>query len=123
MLADERDLQIVCGEWSLQIGPENSNFKMPGNAEYKHTPETEVVLDIEKIILHPDYSPQKGQIGGNDICVYHVKEEQMAGKIDKNKLYPACLPRKEYKLNLGVTAGWRVTKAFSLYQEGDEAVI
>ena len=30
-------------------------FQMPGDSTYQVTPEKEVVLDIEQIILHPDY--------------------------------------------------------------------
>ena len=67
-LAEPSDLQIVCGEYSVE-SPEPEIT----------SPETEVVLDILEIINHPDYKPNEepgvgGPIEGNDISVYKVQD-------------------------------------------------
>ena len=84
-LSKPRDLQIVCGIYSLEQRPE------------VYIPNDEVVLDIVEIINHPDYSPEKGPLHGGDIAVYKVNETQMTGKLERKKLYPACLPRSTYE--------------------------
>ena len=69
-LADADDLQIVCGEFSVE-SPEPEFLSN----------EREAVLDIKKIINHPDYRPNGdpgvgGPIEGSDICVYIVDQSE-----------------------------------------------
>ena len=69
-LAEPSDLQIVCGEHSVQ-SPEPEIT----------SPEHERVLDILEIINHPDYKPNEapgvgGPIEGNDLAVYKVMDSQ-----------------------------------------------
>ena len=69
-LAEADDLQIVCGEFSVE-SPEPEVT----------SDEKETVLDILKIINHPDYKPNQeagtgGPIEGNDISVYIVDDSQ-----------------------------------------------
>ena len=104
--AKPSDLQIVCGEHSLQIKPEvNSD-------------ENEVVLQIDRIVNNPRYTPGtsddegadlKGPYAGFDIAVYHLTQEskvKIKGKMKREELWPACLPKKEYTSNRGIFAGW-----------------
>ena len=48
-------------------------------------------------------------LGGNDIAVYFVNDSKLKqpGVINKEKLYPACLPSKVHKNNRGILAGWK----------------
>ena len=60
------DLQIVCGEYSIESPDPEAQ-----------SPEREAVLDIMEFINHPDYQPNGargvgGPLEGNDICVYIV---------------------------------------------------
>ena len=69
-MAEAEDLQIVCGEFSVE-SPEPEIISGEG----------EVVLDILKIINHPDYKPNEGPgvggpIEGNDISVYVVDDSE-----------------------------------------------
>ena len=75
------------------------------------TPEDEVVLDVTKIVNHPGYDAAKGPIAGNDIAVYLVNEANWPGKLERWKIYPACLPRPSYRKRLSGDskahlAGW-----------------
>ena len=65
-LADNNDLQIVCGEYSIE-SPDPEAL----------SPEREAVLDIKEFVNHPDYQPNGargvgGPLEGNDISVYFV---------------------------------------------------
>ena len=104
--AEPLDLQIVCGEHSLQIKPEvNSDEK-------------EVVLQIDRIANNPRYTPGtsndmgadlKGPYAGFDIAVYHLTQEskvKIKGMMNREELWPACLPKKKYTSDRGIFAGW-----------------
>ena len=105
-LAEATDLQIVCGEHSLVVQPEDIS------------PEKEVVLQIQKIVNNPNYSPGteedtgenlKGPYNGYDIAVYHItwaSERKLKAFMKPGKLYPACLPKRSYKEKKGIFAGW-----------------
>ena len=90
------DLQIVCGEWSIEEIPEQFSF------------ENELVLNILNITNHPAYDPQLGPIGGNDIGVYHVDIKPLCDRngVKQGDIYPACLPRSSYQENEAVLAAW-----------------
>jgi len=108
-LAEAEDLQIVCGEFSVE-SPEPEIISGEG----------EVVLDILKIINHPDYKPNEGPgvggpIEGNDISVYVVDDSEF--KLVKGVIWPACLPKESYPPeNLGILAGWQDRTAVYLYE-------
>ena len=76
-LATPRDLQIVCGEHYIGVAPEDTSTGF--------SPEDEVVLDIEEIIIHPDYSAEDGPIAGSDISAYLINETQIVGKLRQKK--------------------------------------
>jgi len=110
-LAEPSDLQIVCGEFSVETPePEISSN------------EIEIVLDILEIVNHPDYKPNEGPgvggpIEGNDIAVYKVNDSLF--KMTKLKTWPACLPKEEYNRdNLGILVGWVDSVSTYQYQQG-----
>ncbi|XP_023349486.1 uncharacterized protein LOC111718191 [Eurytemora carolleeae] len=96
----KEDLQIVCGEFSLELTPE------------EFSQEEEVVLKIEKITNHPRYDESKGPIEGFDISVYHVSNPQaLVPQLDPKtrNIVPACLPvldDNEYYNENGIFAAW-----------------
>ena len=104
--AEPSDMLIVCSEYSLQIKPESSSV------------EEEVVLFLDRITNFPGYATGteedtganlKGPYAGGDIAVYHLTRESLEllkSKMDKEKLWPACLPKKEYAENRGIFGGW-----------------
>ena len=80
--------------------------------------EKEVVLYLDRITNYPDYSPgtpadtgaeMKGPYAGGDIAVYHLKNEskkRLKAAMSKEKLWPACLPKKSYSDKRGIFGGW-----------------
>ena len=104
--AEPSNMLIVCSEYSLQIKPESSSV------------EEEVVLFLDRITNFPGYATGteedtganlKGPYAGGDIAVYHLTQESLEllkSKMDKEKLWPACLPKKEYAENRGIFGGW-----------------
>jgi len=110
-LAEPSDLQIVCGEYSVE-SPEPEIT----------SPETEVVLDILEIINHPDYKPNEepgvgGPIEGNDISVYKVQDSNF--RMTKGVVWPACLPKETYDPEFrGIIAGWQDSEPAYLFSEG-----
>ena len=116
---------IVCSEYSLQIQPETSSV------------EEEVVLFLDKITNFPRYTTGteediganlKGPYAGGDIAVYHLTRESLAllkSKMSPGKLWPACLPKKDYTDDRGIFAGWldqepfyrRVTDTIQAYED------
>ena len=102
--ADPSDMLIVCSEYSLQIKPESSSA------------EEEVVLFLDRITNFPGYttgtiedtgSNLKGPYAGGDIAVFHLTQkslELLKTKMSPGKLWPACLPKKEYNGNEGIFA-------------------
>ena len=103
-LAYPSDLQIVCGEHNIGDIPEAISS------------ETEVVLDVLKIINHPGYNQTKGPIYGFDIAVYHVNDTLLHVNdtlVHPSMIYPACLPRQKQSDYLGSQAifpAWRDPK-------------
>ncbi|XP_023338751.1 uncharacterized protein LOC111709340 [Eurytemora carolleeae] len=91
MEADPIDLQIVCGEFSLELAPET------------YSKENERVLQIEKITNHPKYLLGYPALGF-DIAVYHVKNPQELRALNSDNvdpianktIYPACLPKLSF---------------------------
>ena len=77
-----------------------------------------MVLFLDKITNFPGYTTGteedtganlKGPYAGGDIAVYHLTQESLEllkSKMDKEKLWPACLPKKEYAENRGIFGGW-----------------
>ena len=106
MAAEPSDMTIVCNEYSLMIKPEGKSD------------EEEVVLYLDRITNYPDYSPgtpadtgadMKGPYAGGDIAVYHLKNEskkRLKAAMSKEKLWPACLPKKSYSDKRGIFGGW-----------------
>ena len=104
--ADPSDMLIVCSEYSLQIKPESSSV------------EEEVVLFLDRITNFPGYTTGteedtganlKGPYAGGDIAVFHLtrkSHELLKTKMSPGKLWPACLPKKEYIGNRGIFGGW-----------------
>ena len=45
----------------------------------------------------------------------------MIGKMERRKVYLACLPKQEYNYNHCLTAGWRFTKSPYFCTEGNSA--
>jgi len=82
-----QEMQIVCGEHSLEEQPE------------KFSIETEIILDIQEIVNHEGYSPgepgeRKGPYLGKDIAVYKVNsrkfyDEKGESRLKRKVLYPA----------------------------------
>jgi hypothetical protein len=99
-LANPEDLQIVCN--------------ITNQADISSTISTRI--KIKEIRNHPNYIPlakdssNGGPIGGSDICVYIVDDVKLAGKLNPNYLWPACLPRSDDESyiagNRGILAGW-----------------
>ena len=99
-------MNIVCGEYSLAIQPEQVSE------------EKEVVLKIKKITNFPGYQQGtdkdtgenlKGPYAGRDIAVYHITSEskkRAKKSMKEGTLSPACLPERSYKSERGVFAGW-----------------
>ena len=106
MAAEPSDMTIVCNEYSLMIKPGGMSK------------EKEVVLYLDRITNYPDYSPgtpadtgaeMKGPYAGGDIAVYHLKNEskkRLKAAMSKEKLWPACLPKKSYSDKRGIFGGW-----------------
>ena len=96
---------IVCGEWD--IGPVSENLSL----------ENEVVLEVRKIINHPDFDVRKGLTNGADISVYFVDDSplKLDGVIDKKKIYPACLPTRAHLNKRGILAGWADPLEFGIF--------
>ena len=104
--AGPSDMLIVCSEYSLQIKPESSSV------------EDEVVLFLDRITNFPGYTTGteedkganlKGPYAGGDIAVYHLTQkslELLKAKMTPGKLWPACLPKKNYIGKQGIFGGW-----------------
>ena len=104
--AGPSDMLIVCSEYSLQIKPESSSA------------EEEVVLFLDRITNFPGYTTGteedtgadlKGPYAGGDIAVYHLTQkslELLKTKMSPGKLWPACLPKKNYISKKGIFGGW-----------------
>ena len=104
--AGPSDMLIVCSEYSLQIKPESSSA------------EEEVVLFLDRITNFPGYTTGteedkganlKGPYAGGDIAVYHLTQkslELLKDKMTPGKLWPACLPKKNYIGKQGIFGGW-----------------
>ena len=104
--AEPSDMLIVCSEYSLQIKPESTSV------------EEEVVLFLDRITNFPGYATGteedtganlKGPYAGGDIAVYHLTQqslELLKSKMNPGKLWPACLPKKEYSEDQGIFGGW-----------------
>jgi len=98
--ASPRDLQIVCGEWSIEEVPEAFSF------------ENELILDVIRFTNHPSYDPGEGPVGGFDISVYHVDSGPLCarnkekGLNEGDDIYPACLPKSKYESNEAILATW-----------------
>ena len=104
--AGPSDMLIVCSEYSLQIKPESSSA------------EEEVVLFLDRITNFPGYTTGteedkganlKGPYAGGDIAVYHLTQkslELLKAKMTPGKLWPACLPKKNYISKKGIFGGW-----------------
>ena len=73
----------------------------------RYTPEDELVIDVLNYTNHPMFNISAGPIGGGDLAVYYVDEEppRKPGAVQKGKLYPACLPSKLHKSQIGLFAG------------------
>ena len=99
-------MTIVCNEYSLMIKPQAMSK------------EVEVVLYLDRFTNYPGYSPgtpadtgsdMKGPYAGGDIAVYHLKSEskkRLKAAMSKEKLWPACLPKKSYTEKRGIFGGW-----------------
>ena len=123
--AEPSDMLIVCSEYSLQIKPESTSV------------EEEVVLFLDRITNFPGYTTGteedtganlKGPYAGGDIAVYHLTRESLAllkSRMSPGRLWPACLPKKDYTDDRGIFAGWldqepfyrRVTDTIQAYED------
>ena len=96
------ELQIVCGEHSLLFGAPNTYDSK------------EVALSVTEVINHPQFDigladgPKEGPYGGFDIAVYKVRDSVLKAKMERRKLWPACLPKPEssYANRRGLWVGW-----------------
>ena len=105
-LAEPSDLNIVCGEHSLTLQPEQLSE------------EEEIVLAIERIANHPSYTPGtnadkganlKGPYAGSDIAAYHLTyaaNKKLKDAMKPKILWPACLPKLKYSDTRGIFGGW-----------------
>ena len=101
MLAEPKDLQIVCRVHNVGPVPESE------------TEDEEIVLTVTAFANHPQFEADddKGsQIGGPykgyDISVYHVDDRNL--RLEEGKLWPACLPRFNLDdLDQAFFAGWK----------------
>ena len=117
-LAEPTELNIICSEYSLTIEPEQDSD------------EDETVVDIERIVNHPDYDPGtpadlgadlKGPYAGSDIAVYHLtaaSKTKLRKKMAPGKLWPACLPKVAYTESRGIFGGWLDQEPFYRTSQG-----
>merc|ERR1719232_2525710 len=121
--AEPHDVTIVCGEFDT------------GVQILENSAEPEQVFQVEKIINHPHYQPNRDGIGeggpieGSDIAVYHVKTDYKLGNADTrdgdckpdddgtcDHIWPICLPKNddEFTSAKAMIAGWLDTPPVSL---------
>ena len=99
MLAEPEDLQIVCRVHNVGPVPESE------------TEDEEVVITVTGFANHPEFqvgdkrSGTDGPYKGYDISVYHVDDKNL--RLEKGKLWPACLPRFLDDLDQAFFAGWK----------------
>ena len=88
--------EIVCGEWQTNTdGVEDFNILLP----------------IQTIIRHPDYQIVRGEENSQyvsaDLAVFKVDDNQLRRIKQKDKVYPACLPKYDGdEQSYAVHAGW-----------------
>ena len=101
MLAEPKDLQIVCRVHNVGPVPESE------------TQDEEIVLTVTAFANHPQFeadddkgSQTGGPYKGYDISVYHVDDRNL--RLEEGKLWPACLPRFNLDdLDQAFFAGWK----------------
>ena len=89
------DVEVICGEWDTATNTKE---------EYN------VVLPVEEIIRHPDFSISRGeqnsQFVAADIAVIKVRDERFESLSATHKISPACLPTHQLTSTEGVHSGW-----------------
>ena len=81
------DAEVICGEWEI------GTYSQEESGE-----DYNIIFKIEKINIHPDFNISRGSANTNyviaDIATIHVEhvDEEI---FEDNKLYPACLPKKQ----------------------------
>jgi len=91
---------------------------------HDYSDEDEIVLNIKRIIKHPNYEPgtnedRRGPYTGYDIAVYQVDDTNL--KLERRKLYPACLPKPQYESTKGIFAAWLDPEPY--YRVNDERTL
>ena len=106
------DLQVVCGEFSIEEAPEQL------------TPEEEVVMEVSSFTNHPLYDPAKGPIGGYDLAIFKVKDSPLRqyGAMSRRGIWPACFPKKSYMEAPSILAGWKDPRPSFLSYADDEEI-
>ena len=94
------DVVVVCGEW------------FTGPLSTQDSPEEEVVLLVERLVTHPEYSPAVGVLGGGDVAVYMLQEDskrRLGQAVADGLVRAVCLPRPDSLKDGGraVFSGWK----------------
>ena len=90
------DTEVICGEWDIA----NDNEE-----EYN------VILQIEKITIHPDFNISRGeensQFVAADIATLHVSDDNFEQQSRTHNINPACLPTQPISDTVSaVYSGW-----------------
>ena len=90
------DTEVICGEWDIA----NDNEE-----EYN------VILQIEKITIHPDFNISRGeensQFVAADIATLHVSDDNFEQQSRTHNINPACLPTQPMSDTVSaVYSGW-----------------
>ena len=105
---------VLCGEW-------NTGATQPKFSEEKYN----VALEITKIVRHPDFKPQLGVEGGNDLAIFKVKR----GELEKSQtegieINPICLPEPNRpQAKKGVSSGWGNPPPLQYFKEFGEGYL
>ena len=87
--------EIVCGEWETGLWTDSEE-------DYN------IILPIENIIRHPNYSISRGQMASQyveaDLALFMVNDDGL--KETNEEIYPACLPKHDSQLSNAVHSGW-----------------
>ena len=90
------DAEIICGDWETGV-------------TYYHQEKYNLILNINDIIRHPDYTVRTNSSAylENDIAIFKVNESFISRlDFDIWQIYPACLPVGRRTSNTGVHSGW-----------------
>ena len=102
-----QDAEVICGEF------QTGNLTAEESGE-----EWNIVLNIEKISVHPDYNITRGEDNSQyvfaDIATLKINEDLSDNEI--SRLTPVCLP-EQHDAKFGIHAGWSSPPPRSFIQE------